>query len=740
MDITLPNGQVITGVPDGATKEEVKRKAISSGLATEADFGQAAPQGDAPRNMNFTPTVTPQKKGFGQKVSEFMQGGAEGERNIFSAPELNEMSMRAAKTGFGGLLTGDPKEIGMMIAENYPEAEFGDINGQLGVRLPSGDYLLQPEGIDPLDIARFGTDVAAFTPAGGIVGATAKQLGKGALVAGGTQTALQGAEAAVGGEFNPEDVALEAATQGGIQIGTPIVKAAYGAAKGFVSPLIDKVMAKFNAGAGDKPYQEIADVVASGKIGRVLPEIMADPEILKAANDLGINVNPGVYSKSIYYREMENAIKAVPRSKLSAQEKETVIALGQRADDLLLEWTGTVDKSAIAEDFTARMLDTVKSMEDEASILYKAFDDVIPPSINVIPDSTLAYISKQIEDLGGIENLDSGMARIYNQINKAGGPTYALLDKLRRDTGAALKGKGPFKDASQNELKALYGTLTDDTMKGAELFGLGEEVALAKDLVKRRKALEESLVGSLGKDLSKSLTAELGAGVKQLQSGKTGKFKAIMESIPEEDRQTIAISALNDLFAGGATKAKQFSLGGFVSSYEALARNERAANQLWQYIPPAARARVDAIYKVSKGLMDLNVKDLNNPSGSARAILGGMDAPNGILSKLYKVGSRMGAGAAATSPFDAGVSGAGFGLLTALQSAKTKVSAAADEMLTNPGFQEAMRKFAAGDSVAGNGILNSLKSTKTWLAAQSPSVKRSIARQGLIQYLTSEEQ
>lgn len=46
MDIELPNGKVIQGVPDGTPKDEIMRKAIAAGLATEADFGvpQQAPQ------------------------------------------------------------------------------------------------------------------------------------------------------------------------------------------------------------------------------------------------------------------------------------------------------------------------------------------------------------------------------------------------------------------------------------------------------------------------------------------------------------------------------------------------------------------------------------------------------------------------------------------------------------------------------------------------------------------------
>lgn len=43
MDITLPNGAVIRGVPEGVTKDQVRAKAIAAGLATEADFGRSAP-------------------------------------------------------------------------------------------------------------------------------------------------------------------------------------------------------------------------------------------------------------------------------------------------------------------------------------------------------------------------------------------------------------------------------------------------------------------------------------------------------------------------------------------------------------------------------------------------------------------------------------------------------------------------------------------------------------------------
>lgn len=42
MNVTLPNGRVIKGVPEGTTKQQIMQKAIASGIATEVDFGMSA--------------------------------------------------------------------------------------------------------------------------------------------------------------------------------------------------------------------------------------------------------------------------------------------------------------------------------------------------------------------------------------------------------------------------------------------------------------------------------------------------------------------------------------------------------------------------------------------------------------------------------------------------------------------------------------------------------------------------
>lgn len=47
MDVKLPNGKIIRGVPNGTPKEEIARKAIAAGLATPSDFGVSNMPADA---------------------------------------------------------------------------------------------------------------------------------------------------------------------------------------------------------------------------------------------------------------------------------------------------------------------------------------------------------------------------------------------------------------------------------------------------------------------------------------------------------------------------------------------------------------------------------------------------------------------------------------------------------------------------------------------------------------------
>jgi hypothetical protein len=71
MDIELPNGTVIQGVPEGTTKDQVMAKAIKAGLAKPEDFGQVGKPAEAP--SGFMQGLTDPLYGAAQMVGKVLE-------------------------------------------------------------------------------------------------------------------------------------------------------------------------------------------------------------------------------------------------------------------------------------------------------------------------------------------------------------------------------------------------------------------------------------------------------------------------------------------------------------------------------------------------------------------------------------------------------------------------------------------------------------------------------------------
>lgn len=727
-DIRLPNGKIIKGVPSGVSKEDIMEKAIASGLATEQDFASDT-------NPGFKAAPDDYQKQSGG-IADILFG-KKGERSVFNAPELNELSMRAFKAGLGGVLTGNVDDIKSIIGENYPEAQFGTINGQQSVRLPSGDYFLQPEGLDAGDVGRFVFDVASFTPAGRVVGTAPKALATGAIAAGATQAAQEGVEAVVGGDFDASDVAIESAMGPVGQIAEPVFKAIGSKAKDAYAYIAEK------STRGADEVAEVGRDIKSGDSRRIIPDLMANQEVIKAAEDLGVDLNPAHYSGNEIYKEYELGLKMLPGSKLSAKEKEAVSALGVKADELIEEFGGTTDKSALSDSVKQTMEDTIEQIKGEERIIYEAIEDAIPKSQKVIPKNTLSYLENRINEVGGVKFLSPAEQSVYKSLSGVGKsrPTYQRLVDARRNVHSPSGLNNPFANTDKRTRDMLYNAMKEDE-RGVIGFidsDLLDQYDKALEIGAKRFKAQDEMVKAYGKDLSGSLFKGIKTGAKQASEGSPGAFKKAMQRVPEDLRQQVAVTALNDIFTSGARTSKDFSLGGFVNAWGGIKRNSSSMSEIKKYVPKEAVDRLDKFYLVSKGILDANKKDLNNPSGSTRAFISAMDAEDGILSKLYRVGSKAAVAEGATS--SVGLPGAGtVGVIVAsVKSAKKKATEAADELLASPEFKRAAKAYIQGDVAGSNKISGAAGATKRWLSNQPPEVKRQVARQGLIAYLSSAE-
>lgn len=727
--IVLPNGKKISGVPSGTSKEQIMQKAISAGLATEADFAQATNPGFQPEPEQFQ-----QQSG---SITDFLFG-KEGERSVFNAPELNEFSFRALKSGIGGLLTGETDDIKSIIGTNYPEAQFGQIDGQEAVRLPSGDYFLQPEGLDAGDIARFGVDVASFVPAGRIIGTSAKALTKGAAAAGATQAAQEGLEAAVGGDVDPDEIALEAAFGPVGQVVEPVIKIAGSKAKDAFGYVAEKL------GREADKVEEVGKAIESGSAEKIVPEIFADAETIKAAEDIGVDLNPAHYSGNEVYKEYELGLKAIPGSKLSANEKEAIDTLGRRADELIAEFGGTTDKSALSESVKRDMQSAIDSIKMEERLIYEAVESAIPKSQKVIPKRTLEYLQNRIDEVGGVKFLAPAEKAVYQAMSGSGKmrPTFQRLVEARRNVHSPAGVGTPFANTDKRTRDALYNVIKEDERGIIGFFSkdLLSDYDRALEIGAKRFKAQDEMVAAFGKDLGGSLFRGIKTGVKKLTEGDKGAFSKEMQRVPEDLRESVAVTALNDVFTSGARTNKDFSLGGFVNGWEGIKRNSESMKELRKYIPKEAITRIDKMHRVSKGILDANKKDLNNPSGTARTILAAMDAEDGLFAKLYKGAGKAAAAEGATTSI--GLPGAGLvGVIVGeIGKAKKKATQAADELLASPEFKKSLQAYIDGDITKSNKIAGSIGAAKAWIAQQPAEVKRQIARQGIISYLSATDE
>ena len=749
MNVTLPNGQIIEGVPDNATKDDIAQKAVSSGLANWNDFGG-------------------EPVGFIDSVKDVFTGESRETRATQDLPELPESGgflstadpMTVAKISPALITATEPQEIADILKANIPEIgiqydEKGNIiagNNKTGQKV-----VLNKPGISTMDIVNI-LGIGSISAPAGITGAAISAPIKAAQIAaqsGLTTAATEAAQSSVGGDFDLQNILIDTAAAGALEAIPAILKGykarSAASADDLTKEAIDaeasRVGSQLSPEAQQAQQRELTQTLAEQSqakrpdIKRIASEVSPDPKITQAAERLGVEevLTPGQVSQSQTYRELEGALSAVPASQLSAQQKEAAQTVAQKADDLIIEFGGTTDKSALSESVKDEIISSIDDLDNQASQMYKEIDSFIPKKTQVDSSSIVNALEEEASNLGGIENLEPIQRRIL-KISESN-PSYALLDKERKKVGQALrKAQGPYKDAETGTLKQLYRMLTESQEKTAQELGAGEMWGSAKKLVMQRKNLEDQSILLLGKDRAGAIMPKVGAAIKKLSSGDYRDFNNIIKSIPKERREEVVLSALNDVFTAGSRKEKQLSAPGFADWYENLNRNKTAKSLIMKNLPEAAAQRLDDIYQVARGMRQASAEKVR--TGVIQGLLSDFDKADGMLSKLYQTGKTIAAAEGATSA--AGLPGAGTTgvIVDALSKRKNDpITKSADALLSSREFQQAARAYAdtsvrakSKQAAADRAIQNSERYRK-WLNALPNDEKRNVIRLGLMAYL-----
>ncbi|WP_190727002.1 hypothetical protein [Pseudomonas typographi] len=763
---------------------------------------QSAPsQADAlkpPSTVTASAKTEQKEPGLLDKISNFFTGADRQTRATNDLPELQSSGLlsgldispeKAAQISATLTTTLDPAEAANILRSASPDIgiqqdEKGNwlaANNKTGARA-----VINKPGVSGMDALQAGALTALYTPAGrAAAGVSGGLKAAGALGAASalTETGIQGAQAAAGGNFDAGDVALAGAAGVGGELLARGAGAVGDAARSSISnrqaqasqlrndfdaavatgespdDAAQRLLAQFPdaqpmpAVTPETAANAVVDASQAGKrqqmptIDRLATEASPDQRVLDAAKRLGIDdqLIPSQYSTSQPYREIEQGLASIPGSQLNAQQKQAYASLAQKADDLITQYGGTVDKAALSDSYRTQGLSAIDDLEKQSNALYDQVSAAIPPTTQASPVNTLQYLNQKVVDLGDRTLLSAAERRTLGALSRTDGqgkpvlPTYAALDQIRKEVGAGLRGAGRFKDTESGALKRLYAALSDDQQGVADAAGVGDMFGSAKALVGQRKQLEENLQDVLGKDLTGALTSTFGNAVKQLGSGNFKRFDEVLQRIPENLRQQAVMTSLNDAFTAGSRAEKQLSAPGFVDWYSSLDRNQAAKDRLLKYLPGDAAKRLDDIYMVAKGMRDASKERIT--TGRIGALLDNFANDNGMLGKLWDVGKKAAAAEGVTSSMGIPGTGTVGVLVSTLNKQKTPIADAAGNLLASPRFRDALNAYARSGGNANAAVTAQEKRlTRTavyrkWAAALGDTAKARVATVGPLAYL-----
>jgi hypothetical protein len=430
-----------------------------------------------------------------------------------------------------------------------------------------------------------------------------------------------------------------------------------------------------------------------------------DQKTLDAAKRLGIEdyLDVDHLTTNQAAKELIQAVKSFPGSQARASEIAGLNEVGRKADELITKIGGTTDLSQLNQSVKNQLSDTVKTLDISADKAYTDLRTAIPLRTRGEANEVLTFINQRGRDLDGNQNLSSLEKNVLRkltpklEVDENGvvtgvkNPTYALIDDVRKDIGAATRQSGKFKDADTGLAKQLYKLIDNDQLKLADNAGFGDQYLLAKSLVSVRKGFEDDMVALFGKQLDQSLVSKLSDATMSLTKGDSEKLVKVLKAIPEDMRQTVAASALNTAF-GKATQNGQLNFNTYANFYEGLLQNKQGYAALMNNLPQSSRKALSDLYRVSNGVRNATRERIT--TGRIQSIQKDLQGVDTLASNLFGIAKRAAFGlpleAASTA---VGLPGAGLasGIASALTKGKPDIAKKADELLNSPAFKNLVR-------------------------------------------------
>lgn len=654
----LPTGAVKAAGPKtleayrNGTLDPAKRKMFedlvkSGALAVPAGFqlGSAAPQ-SAPMQAAQAPAEEPgildTVAGIPGRIKEAVTGEKRRTAETEAAPDWSQIPEWEDLGTLKNIAAAaaSPREALQILQSNFPGMKVReDEKGNLFAFSPKAgkEFAVKP-GLDFGDVVRAGAVLPIYA-ATAATGGLPAIMGKEALV----QTGVEAAQAGSGGEFNPTDIALAAAT--------PAVLAGAGAATGAAgnalrragNAALDMVPGSVTREAAQvaapvasdiageaatttlrdvgptgiggaraaapvaeaaaqaaPPVMDPADIaemlVAASKKGpaadaakQELAKLAAvDPKIAAAAERLGMDLSVDMMSGNEQFKNLAGLARSKIGSEAQAEFAASVDGIVKRADEVMKDFGAVVVEGAPSSSaVSGRVLDRMKGMQAElkqaASAAHESIAEVIPKATKVNVSGALAEMQKIVSEVGA-NSLSTAERKLQTVLSDPNGVTYQALKRQKDLIGKALEGQdSPFSNMATGDLKRLYGLIAqaqEEAVRGVGGDALVKQLKAANALTVAQKGIEERMVAGFGKEANGDLADKMTRAITAAKTEKTKPLDDLLAIVPEGMHREVIATAIAKVTSG---KDGVFSPEKFVDFYLGMRSN------------PAAMAKVDKI-------------------------------------------------------------------------------------------------------------------------------------------------
>jgi len=543
-------------------------------------------------------------------------------------PELQESGILAGENQAKvaaispALLTSiNPNEIAKIITSNFPNVGVTynkDGKGKVFPVLVNNETgaatVINKPGMSGLDVLQGLGMAAALTPAAS--GATATRAGLTQLAAKGaaTQTAIEGVQAASGGEFNPTDIAVTAAA-------LPAGQA-----------LGEKVLAPTAARAGQAIKESVKGAFRGGEQGRVnLANAIAD------FAEIGVTPTVGQGTGSPLRQGLENmSSRVLGGGRIKEVVRRTAEQMRgrlQEVADRLSTTSGATDVGRVIRAGITGPGGFIERFNARQGLLWREVDDIVGDAASSDISNTSRVLGNLVrDDAFGAALNNPVLARVRDVIGRTIGQTrinnvtqmretvstipYSDLRSLRSQIGEMLSSRDLVSDIPRAQLKRLYGALSEDVRQVARQAGAISQFNRANNFTRAgHNRIDDFLQPLVNKsDLSK-ITQAVARGGEGKQT-----LNAIKRSLTPEQWQEVSSHVIRNL--GRASSGQQgaegvnFSVAKFLTDWDKLGPSRKilfsGSRELNNYSNNLNRiARAAERFKEA-------AKEMANPSGTGQ--------------------------------------------------------------------------------------------------------------------------